>query len=232
MTTKFKVGQWISKEDVIKLGEVRWGREMMNKKLVCGVGINDADYIVTIKETIGYVDGKLKRKLVWICPFYRTWKSMIQRGYSSKFKETNPTYKDCYVTEEWYLFSNFKQWMEQQKWENNQLDKDILFEDNKEYSKDTCIFVPQHINLFLVDGGAVRGEWPLGVDWNKNACKFQARCRNGKGQQIYLGLFNDQNEAHLVWKSYKHELAIKYADELEAEGYDSRLVEALKVRYL
>jgi len=26
MTTKFKSGQWISKEDVLKLGEVRWDK--------------------------------------------------------------------------------------------------------------------------------------------------------------------------------------------------------------
>ena len=36
---------------------------MKSKKLVYGVGINDADYVVKKFETIGYVNGKIKRKL-------------------------------------------------------------------------------------------------------------------------------------------------------------------------
>lgn len=210
---------------------------MSNKKLVCGVGTNDTDYVVTIKETVGYVDGKIKQKQVWICPFYQTWRNMLERGYSSKLKEKQPTYRDCLVNEEWHLFSNFKNWMQDQKWQDKdgnklQLDKDILFEGNKEYSKEKCIFVPMHINMFLTDRVNDRGEWPLGVVWDKNACKFQARCKNGKGKQIYLGLYSDPQEAHLAWKEYKHKLALQYAEELEKEGYDVRLVEALKIRYL
>lgn len=204
----------------------------MVKKLVCGVGINDADYVVTIKETIGYVDGKQKRKQVWICPFYRTWTSMLERGYSSKYKDRRPTYQDVFVNEEWHLFSNFKSWMEQQNWENNQLDKDILFESNKEYSKDKCIFVPNYVNSFMLDSKAVRGDYPLGVYWHKKAGKFRAQCSNGKGKIIHLGLFTNPQEAHHAWKEYKHKLALEYAEELEKEGYDSRLVEALKVRYM
>ena len=60
---------------------------MGNKRLVCGVGVMDADYVVEVKETVGYVNGKRKQKLVWKCPFYQTWKSMLVRGYSNKFKE-------------------------------------------------------------------------------------------------------------------------------------------------
>ena len=33
-------------------------RFMGSKRLVYGVGINDADYVVQVNETIGYVDGK------------------------------------------------------------------------------------------------------------------------------------------------------------------------------
>lgn len=204
----------------------------MKKKIVQGVGINDADYVVEVKEIIGYVDGKRKQKRIWICPFYQTWRGMLERGYSSKLKEKYPTYQDAFVNEEWHLFSNFKNWMQEQKWENNQLDKDILFEGNKEYSKEKCIFVPQYINLFLVDRGNDRGEWPLGVSWYNQVGKFRARCSNGVGNKIHLGYFTDPNEAHLAWKTYKHNLALQYADELEKEGYDSRLIEALRTRYL
>ena len=43
---------------------------MKPKKLIYGVGTNDADYVVRRLETIGYVDGKQKQKLIWFCPYY------------------------------------------------------------------------------------------------------------------------------------------------------------------
>lgn len=207
-------------------------------KMVCGVGTNDADYNVQIFEHLGYVDGKIKQKLIWFCPLYQTWKSMLTRGYSSKYKEKHPTYQDVFVNEEWHLFSNFRNWMQEQKWQDREgkklhLDKDILVEGNKEYSKDKCVFVPNYINKFLLEGGATRvGEWPMGVCWHKASNKFYAQCNNSGKSRIYLGLFNDPNDAHIAWKTYKHKLALQYALELEAEGYDSRVVQALKMRYM
>ena len=50
-----------------------------NKKLVYGVGNNDADYVVQKRETIGCADGKTKQNLVWECPYYRTWVDMLAR---------------------------------------------------------------------------------------------------------------------------------------------------------
>ena len=77
------------------------------KRLVYGVGINDADYAVTKWETT-CVNGVQKRKLVWYCPYHRAWTSMLQRCYSLNYQERNPTYKGCSVSEEWLTFSNFK----------------------------------------------------------------------------------------------------------------------------
>ena len=121
---------------------------MKPKILVCGVGINDADYVVKKFETIGYVDGKRKRKLVWTCPYHRAWESMLKRCYSAKYQERQPTYKGCTVSDDWLTFSNFRAWMIAQDWEGKHLDKDLLFEGNKIYSTETCVFVApngQHV---------------------------------------------------------------------------------------
>ena len=75
----------------------------------------------------------------------------------------SPTYKGCSVSEEWLRFSNFKRWMEKQDWDGKQLDKDILFEGNKVYSAETCVFVTSVVNSFTSDSGAKRGEWLIGV---------------------------------------------------------------------
>ena len=150
---------------------------MKTKKLVCGVGINDADYVDHKYKTIE-ADGKMKRRLVWICPFYRSWKGMLERCYSEKYQERYPTYIGCTVSEEWKRFSNFRSWMEKQDWEGMQLDKDLLIEGNKVYSADTCVFVTSMVNTFTLDCGASKGEWMIGVAWHKGASKFMSQCSN------------------------------------------------------
>ena len=198
------------------------------KKLVYGVGINDADYRVQIKEEMKKVNGVRKQKLVWICPFYRAWVNMLKRCYSIKFQELQPTYVGCSVSEEWLTFSVFKNWMETQDWQDKQLDKDLLIEGNKVYSDETCVFVTRVVNMFTTDRSNDRGEWLIGVSWDKRAGKFQSRCRNPfTKKEEYLGYFECEHEAHQAWLKRKLELAKKLA----AMQTDPRVAEALINRY-
>lgn len=199
------------------------------RKLVRGVGVIDADYVVH-KFEVDYSgrkpSGGYKQKLVWVCPFYQTWRNMLERCYSEKLQEKYPTYKGCSVDKEWLVFINFKSWMEKQDYEGNQLDKDILLQGNKFYSPDTCVFVSCAVNMFVIDRGNDRGEWPIGVYWNKSKGKFRARVAiNGKLK--HLGLFTCPQEAHKAWLAAKLELAYTLA----AEQTDSRVAEALINRY-
>lgn len=201
---------------------------MKPRKLVYGVGINDADYVVQNKETIGYINGKQKQKLIWICPYYAVWRNMLERCYSTKLQERRPTYKGCTVSEDWLTFSNFKAWMEKQDFEGLQLDKDLLVEGNKVYSAETCVFVTQTTNLFTVDSGAARGGWLIGVHWHKPAKKFKSMCSNPfTKKQEHLGLFASEQEAHEAWIKRKLELA----HELAAIQTDPRIAKALIDRY-
>lgn len=197
-------------------------------KLVYGVGVNDADYAVTVNETIGYVDGKRKQKITWRCPFYITWVNMLKRGYSEKFKLERPTYKDCTVCDEWHLFSNFKRWVEQQDYHSNQLDKDLLVKDNKIYSPDTCTFVSRQVNMFMTDSNATRGEYKIGVSWHKQCDKYQARCNNPfTSKKEHLGCFTTEQEAHQIWLDKK----LEHAYALAAIQIDERVAKALVDRY-
>ena len=200
--------------------------KLMKRKLIFGVGINDADYNV-YEHAI--VDGK--DKIVWTCPFYRTWKNIIQRCYSEKYQSKYLTYKGCSTCDEWLTFSIFKAWMETKDWKGKQIDKDLLKEGNKVYCPEYCIFVDSKINSFVTDSGAARGEHMIGVCWYKAASKFISHCSNPfTGKKEYLGLFTNELEAHLAWKKRKHEIACQLAEsELVS---DPRLAEVLKVRYL
>ena len=201
---------------------------MKTRKLVYGVGINDADYAVQRKESLGYVNGKQKQKLIWICPFYRTWKGMLERCYSIKYQELRPTYIGCSVTDEWKTFSNFRSWMEKQDFVDKHLDKDLLFEGNKIYSPETCVFVSGVVNSFTTDCGAARGEWLIGVHWDKKSGKFRSRCCNPfTKKQEHLGLFTCEQESHEAWLKRKLELAY----EISAIQEDPRVAESLINRY-
>lgn len=163
---------------------------------IYGVGINDADYM-TRQE--------INNKQV-ICPFYVKWQGMMRRCYSVEYQKNRPTYIGCTVSKDWHLFSNFKSWMEKQDWHGKQLDKDILVQGNKTYSRESCIFVEASINTLLNNCSSTRGELMLGVTLDKENNKFRALCSNSFGKRITIGRYSTELEAHEAYKKYKYKL--------------------------
>lgn len=200
-------------------------------KLVCGIGVNDADYTVQIKEVVHgsrYANGQYKQKQVWTCPFYNTWTNMLKRCCSELQLGKYTNYMGCTVSEEWKLFSNFRKWMVEQDWEGMQIDKDILIFGNKLYSAETCVFVSQGVNKFLTDSYKARGEWPLGVSLDKRSGRFRARCNDPfTGKTDVLGYFDCPHEAHQAWLAKK----LEHAYALAAIQADPRVAKALIERY-
>lgn len=194
-------------------------------RLIYGVGINDADYVVKKWENYKDDSGKRRQKLLWSCPFYEKWKHMLERCYSQKCHSRQPAYVGCYVCEEWLTFSKFKRWMEEQNWEGNDLDKDLLVKGNKIYSPETCIFVSHVVNTFMLSSKGRKGSnTPVGVSWKKKDKLYVAMCNNPiSGANEYLGSFKDSESAHLAWKKRKQELAIDLANLQE----DNRVKEIL-----
>lgn len=198
-------------------------------RLIFGVGVNDANYVTQIMETVGYTaQGKQIQKLVWICPFYRKWADMVKRCYSEKYKLKYPSYISCTVISEWHYFMNFRAWMQAQDWKEKHLDKDLLLPGNKIYSPDTCVFIDPKVNYFIVESGAVKGQWPVGVSLDKRRGKFKSSCRDIiSGKQKHLGMFNSPEEAHQAWLSYK----LEQAKILASQQTDERVAKALVARY-
>ena len=198
------------------------------KKLVCGVGINDLPYRTQVWEWVTENGGKKIRKLVFLCPYYEAWRSMLKRCYSKKSLERNPSYNGTSVCREWLSATAFKAWMEQQDWQGKSLDKDIIVPGNKLYSPETCAFVLKATNSFVTASDASRGDYPIGVYLCKPTGKYQAQCRNPfTREQEYLGYFSTPEEAHECWRKRKHELAQLVAD----TESDVRVVEALRKCY-
>lgn len=192
-------------------------------KLVYGVGINNADYEV---RNFQLINGKYK--MIYSCPFYEKWKSVLSRCYSKKSLKKNPTYKGCHTVPEWHYFMTFRAWMIEQDWQGKELDKDLLFPGNKIYGPDTCVFVSHAVNNFLLDSAGKRGDLPLGATFHKSTGKFQSQCWSVESlKQEYLGLYETAEEAHQKWLSFKKEQAILLA----SKQTDIRVAAALIDRY-
>lgn len=175
----------------------------MSRKLVYGVGINDADYPVTT-----YTKDK---KQEWMCPFYKTWKAMLQRCYNPKEKERAAWYKDAHCCEEWLTFSNFKSWMEDQQWQGKALDKDFLVWGNMYYSPNTCVFLPQEVNNFLTLRDNTCTNSFIGITYYQHLQKWVAKV-SFEGKRIYLGSFITQEEAHIAYLEGKIDIAKRLKD--------------------
>lgn len=186
-------------------------------KLVYGVGINDAGYIVIPK-----VNGKNKH-----CKVHSVWSTMFARCYAEKYHARKPTYKGCSVTPEWHRFSNFKAWHDQQNYtEGMQLDKDIIYPGNKVYSPETCVYVSSELNTLLNKLLSPKGSYPVGVYKKYDQIrkkKFQARI-NIKKKTVSLGYYHTAEEAHEVYVQAK----IKYIqDYYLIKETDQRIIDGL-----
>ena len=87
---------------------------------------------------------------------YILWKHMLERCYSNKCHERQPTYKGCQVSDRWLVFSNFLEDLplieNYELWRDNpntgvSLDKDSKVQGNKVYSLETCCFISRSDNV-------------------------------------------------------------------------------------
>lgn len=106
------------------------------------------------------------------------------------------------------------------------IEKDILGDGSKIYSPETCLFVPNAVNIFLTARNASRGEYPIGVAWKEKNNKFQAQVRD-RGTSRYLGLHSDPMEGHRAWQLGKIDIGRNFA--LEFKGWHDKLYNGLNV---
>ena len=164
---------------------------------------------------------------------YKIWHGMLQRCYCSKYQEKQPTYKGCEVEDYLLNFQHMGEWLEENSYEvpgeRMHLDKDILCKGNKVYSRDTCIFVPERINVLFTKCDKSRGENPIGMCLSSSG-GYQVECCNGYGKSVYLGVYSTKEEAFKVYKNCKEKVIKEVVDSYEGiipEPHYSRLREAM-----
>lgn len=187
--------------------------------LIKGIGTNNGTY--------PSYDGKKLLKE------YDAWQHMLRRC-TEGFWVKRPTYTGTTCSENFKSYSYFYEWCQQQvgfknKEDNGKiwsLDKDLLFKGNKIYSEDTCVFIPNSINVLLTKRDNFRGDCPVGVSWNKRDKRYGASCSNGNGVKISLGYYFEVQEAFQAYKTFKEALIKEVAEQYKAQ-IDERAYQAL-----
>lgn len=145
---------------------------------------------------------------------YAKWRAMLQRCINPMADKSTESYVECEVCDEWMNFQNFAKWYYENEYSccNEPLcvDKDILIHGNKLYSPDTCILVPQRINLLFIKELKRRGDLPIGVQKHANG-GYTSLLSTHEGKK-YLGYFYDSTLAFSTYKKEKEKYIREVAD--------------------
>ena len=191
---------------------------MYNRRLVQGVGVNDSPILTTLED--GTRD-----------PSYMKWKGILNRVYSKKALIQQPCYFNSTVSEDFLIFSKFKDWHVNQVGYGEvgyDVDKDLLVKGNSVYSPSTCVLLPKEINLFMIkriSSGCAINPLPIGVYYHKTNKKYRSQI-NDNGKRKSLGYFKTPEEAFYAYKEAKEQQAKSLANKWKGK-IDERAYEAL-----
>ncbi|AWY10116.1 putative AP2 domain containing protein [Vibrio phage VP-1] len=149
-------------------------------------------------------------------PAHVAWHHMLARCYGDCYKNDRPNYQKCEVIEEWMDFQVYAKWFYANWVEGYQVDKDIL-SNGLLYSPDTCVFVPNKINMLFRT--IPSRDLPLGVrlDPRENLSKryIVTACNEwvGRFETVEIAVENSikaRNEmAKKLAKEYKNSISEK-----------------------
>lgn len=202
--------------------------------LVYGVGIND-------RSLAGPSSYKVADDKWAMFPEYQMWKSLLARAFSKHEKQRRPACKGSLCCDEWKHRYVFQEWYYSHKHFEDlsgvplQIDKDILYINNEKYSPETCVLVPQYVNL------AVRKLNKNGIAWVAKTRKTDRMLNEFKKPWGFAIRIGDDNykrcgietalEAHLEASLIKikqlEAIIMRYRQEL---CYDYRVEKGIQIR--
>lgn len=157
---------------------------------------------------------------------YRLWEGILQRCYYGS--ETHKAYRDCAVDPRFFEFQDFAEWAVTQVGylaEDFQLDKDILFEGNRTYSPESCVFVPRQINSLFTGRKMSKYGTPTGVAYIAREGTYRAALRDAN-RKILSFRSKDMQECFEFFKRMKIEVVKAVAEKWKSQ-IDSRVYEKL-----
>lgn len=153
------------------------------------------------------------------------WSNILKRCREGAKNEMS-SYHGC--SHSFIDFNDFAEWAIAQIGYGAQgfdLDKDILNKKNKIYCKEFCVFVPRVINGAFIRREGERGNFPIGVCWDKRSQSFLAQVRDGRKHKN-LGHFQTAEDSHYAYKQAK-EAHLKKLAEVYRNKIDERVYNVL-----
>lgn len=160
---------------------------------------------------------------------YRVWVGILDRVYGKRIK----SYEDVSISKEWLSYANFESWYGENiyKVENEKMciDKDILSNsNNKVYSKETCLIIPERINNLLIKFY----DKETGITYREKRNVYEVSCRDLNGVKTYLGFYDNKEYALKVYKDFKIKTILEvigsYKCKLPSKIYDLLITKFLK----
>ena len=142
---------------------------------------------------------------------------MLSRCYDENSK-AYPNYggRGVHVCKDWHDFKKYEQWFVKNYREGFFVDKDIIKYGNKIYCPDYCRFVPPEINAMVQNNKRQRkSNLKPGVCYRNK--KYIARYSD-RGQRIYLGRFNTEDEAYSAYLDAKSSAIQRVAEDYYLRG--------------
>lgn len=164
---------------------------------------------------------------------YKTWNHINTRcKVGGRAQAKQPSYVGCYTAGHFRNFQTFMEWYTVQVGygvPGYQIDKDILYHNNKCYCEDTCVLVPQALNCFLLNHARARGKYPQGVTWHVAGNAYSAGL-NIEGKKLHLGLFPTIEAAARAYKIAKEAEAYRWYKRLWDKEFivDERVTERMR----
>ena len=184
-------------------------RDLNNKKLIYGRGINDS--ATPVKVNNKHINS------------YKVWRSMFNRCYSNNDLPHIKAYSDVEVCNEWWYYSKFLDWYNEHYVAGYVLDKDICNTTRtKSYCAENCNFIPQEINkIFRASKVHFIDKTP-----NKRG-KYDARL-SLYGKDTIIGYYDTLEEAFNIYKKEKESYIKQVATEYYSNGkINERVYQAL-----
>jgi len=157
---------------------------------------------------------------------YQQWCGIISRLNHHKL------YTNVSISDDFLDFDNYLEWAKEQIGFNTydddgllyHIDKDLLSEpDNLMYSKDTCLFIPQELNLMCKP--TRNSNLKKGVQFQKCKKKPYRAYINIDGKSVGLGYYYTEEEANAQYKIARlnriDDLYLKYKDKVDTRVWDA-----------
>lgn len=183
-------------------------------------------------------DFKLRGKWVqraWLADKYTwtvsgmLWNNIKERCKTNGTTQTrSPTYKGS--TNKFDGFQQFAEWNREQIGYalGYQLDADILRNENKVYSPETCVLIPASLNKFLETSQGHRGNWPQGI-WELNGKLICEIVIFGKGKRLGTFAKSDIELARETYKQAKDNAAKLWHEKLKTDYVvDPRVIDYME----